>query len=129
MDRDRDKGHTVSTTAAAITTAAVSSAVATIAESTIAITATLVVVVAAATMEATVVTGSGAVRGFVDTNDATIESGRSAWSQEERKEGCYILLVVHGGHGSISIVLHREADETKAAATVGVTILDDNLDD
>lgn len=44
--------------------------------------------------------------------------------ERERED---ILLVVHGAHGGFSIVLSREAHETKTAAAKSIAVLDDNL--
>jgi hypothetical protein len=59
-------------------------------------------------VEATVVTGR-ALGGLVNTNGASIE-----------------LLVVHSVHGSISLAVAAETDETETTAAVGVTILDND---
>jgi hypothetical protein len=38
-----------------------------------------------------------------------------------------LLLVVHSVHGSISLAVAAETDETETTAAVGVTILDNDL--
>ena len=79
-------------------------------------------------METSVITGIRAIRSLVNADDATIKSvllGWVTWMRERERED--ILLVVHGAHGGFSIVLSREAHETKTAAAKSIAVLDDNL--
>lgn len=93
-----------------ITTAVASTVVtAATAETTTALVSiTGLLVVSTAALETTIGT-VGAVKGLVDTNDATIE-----------------FLIVHSGESGIGLSIRRKADEAETTAAQSCTILDDD---
>lgn len=100
-------------------------------------------VVATTAVEATAAAAVGAFRGLVNTDDAAVESdlvnillhtmadriGGAKNKKKKRKvKKESSLLVVHGVHGSVGILLAGEANETETAAAASVAVLDDNLE-
>ena len=99
-------------------------------------------VVATTAVEATAAAAVGAFRGLVNTDDAAVESdfvnillhtmadriggAKKKKKRKVKKESS--LLVVHGVHGSVGILLAGEANETETAAAASVAVLDDNLE-
>lgn len=87
-------------------------------------------VVPTATLEATI-GAAGAVKGLIDTDDATVEPAAMRLMDGHSSNGIIqqvLLLVVHSAQGGIGLLISRKAHEAESTTAQSCAILDDDLD-